>query len=320
MYLVFDVGGTTIKYAWMAGDGTIEEKAKIPTPIKEGQTIDDFVETIGNVYDCYKMKDKVEGIAMGLPGQVDIVNGVVYGGGGIRYMHNVHLMDLVSKRCDGLHVSLENDGKCAALAEVWLGNAKDVEDAYVLVFGTGIGGAMVKDRRIHRGKHLLAGEVSYIFEKIDRGDLDRIQQGEKLSVYEAIEKMPFTWSAISATGSVCFRLAKKKGIPFEEVTGEKIYQWAREGDTEATDILEEMYFSIAKQCCNLYVIYNPEVILIGGGISAEPAFLAGIQKYVDQLKKISLVFNDIKIDVCKFRNDSNLLGALYNFKQIYEEV
>ena len=79
---------------------------------------------------------------------------------------------------------------------VWIGNAKDVEDAYVLVFGTGIGGAMVKDRRIHRGKHLLAGEVSYIFEKIDRGDLDRIQQGEKLSVYEAIEKMPFTWSAI----------------------------------------------------------------------------------------------------------------------------
>ena len=46
MYLVFDVGGTTIKCAWMTGDGTIEEKAKIPTPIKEGQTIDDFVETI----------------------------------------------------------------------------------------------------------------------------------------------------------------------------------------------------------------------------------------------------------------------------------
>ena len=62
------------------------------------------------------------------------------------------------------------------------------------------------------------------------------------------------------------------------------------------------------------------MILIGGGISAEPAFLAGIRKYVDQLEKISLVFNDMKIDVCKFRNDSNLLGALYNFKQIYEEV
>ncbi len=320
MYLVFDVGGTTIKYAWMKSDGTIDEKAKIPTPVKTGQTIDDFVEVIGNIYDCYKNRDHIDGIAMGLPGQVDIENGIVYGGGGIRYMHNVHLMDLVSRRCDDVRVSLENDGKCAALAEVWLGNAKDVDDAYVLVFGTGIGGAMVKDRRIHRGKHLLAGEVSYVFEKLERKDLPRIQPGEQLGVYEAVEKLPFTWSAVSATGSVCFHYAKKKGLPFEEVTGEKIYQWAGEGDEDALDMLEEMYFSIAKQCCNLYVIYNPEVILIGGGISAEPAFIEGIQRYIDQIKPLSMVFNDIRIDVCKFRNDSNLLGALYNFKQIYEEV
>ena len=68
------------------------------------------------------------------------------------------------------------------------------------------------------------------------------------------------------------------------------------------------------------MIYNPEVILIGGGISAEPAFIEGIQRYIDQIKPLSMVFNDIRIDVCKFRNDSNLLGALYNFKQIYEEV
>ncbi len=320
MYLVFDVGGTTIKYAWMNGEGGIEEKDKFATPIQEGKTIDDFVEEIGKIYDCYKKKGEIQGIAMGLPGQVDVVKGVVYGGGGIRYMHNVSLMERISSRCDGISVSLENDGKCAALAEVWLGNAKDVKDAYVLVFGTGIGGAMVKDRRIHRGKHLLAGEISFMFENMKRQDISNIQQMEGLSVTDAIEKMPYTWSAVTATGSVCHNLARKKGLLSTEVTGEKIYQWARQGDKEAENALEDMYFSIAKGCCNLYVAFDPEVILIGGGISAEPAFLEGIQRYVDQLKKISLVYDEIKIDVCKFRNDSNLLGALYHFKQMYEEV
>lgn len=320
MYLVFDVGGTTIKYGWMDSRGRIEEKAKISTPIRDGQTILDFVELIGSIYDRYKKKGTIDGIAMGLPGQVDVEKGIVYGGGGIRYMHNVPLMEKIQKRCDGVRVSLENDGKCAALAEVWLGNAKDVEDAYVLVFGTGIGGAMVKDKRIHRGKHLLAGEVSYIFEKIDRTDLPKIQQGEQFSTHEAIDRMPFTWASRTATGSVCYRMAKERGIPAGEVDGEKLYQWARQGDERAQEVLEEMYFSIAKQCCNLYVTFNPEVILIGGGISEEPAFIEGIRRYVDQLKRISLVYDEIRVDVCKFRNDSNLLGALYHFKQMYEGV
>lgn len=89
------------------------------------------------------------------------------------------------------------------------------------------------------------------------------------------------------------------------------------GDEDAREALEDMYFSIAKQCCNLYVTFDPEVILIGGGISAEPAFIEGIKRYVDQLKGMSIIYNEIKIDVCKYRNDSNLLGALYNFKQKY---
>lgn len=322
MYLVFDVGATTIKYATMSADGQILCKGKVRTPVDRNESIEDFVETLGKVYDEYK--SDVNGIALGIPGQIDVAKGIVYNGGGIRYLHEVSLREMIQKRCDSVPVAMENDAKCAALAEVWLGNAKDVDDACVLVFGTGIGGALIKNKRVIHGKHLLAGEVSFIFEDMTREEADNLPEGdclmEKRIVMDMVEELPYTWATKRATINVCHWAAKLKGISDDMVTGEKLYQWAKEEDADIINLLEDTYFSIAKQCLSLYVIFDPEVILIGGGISAEPEFLKGIKRYVEKLKKLSNVYKDIKVDNCKFFNDSNLLGALYNFKQQYNLI
>lgn len=319
MYLVFDVGATFVKYAWMTEAGEIQEKGKIPTKSRPGDTVEDFLDSLTAIYHQYREKGNVEGIAMGLPGQVDVENGIVYGGGGLRYMNNVPLQALLSERCDHVRVSLENDGKCAALAEVWLGNASDCKDACVLVFGTGIGGGIIIDRKVHHGSRMMAGEVSFMIENMTRADLSTIVRTEEASMEECLENMKYMWSAQAATGGLCYKVARERNMSWEDVTGEKIYQWAKDGDEAAREALEEVYFSIAKQCCNLYVTLDPDVILIGGGISAEPEFTAGIKRYVEQLKGITQIYDGLRIDVCKFRNDSNLLGALYNFKQKYHE-
>ncbi|MBQ9935388.1 MAG: ROK family protein [Lachnospiraceae bacterium] len=322
MYLVFDVGATTIKYALMTGEGDITEKGKVTTPVAKGQGVDDFVSTIGNIYDNYKSKLGIlEGIAMGLPGQIDVKRGIVYNGGGIQYLHEAHLQELIQNRCDNILVSIENDGKCAALAEIWKGNAKDVKDACVLVFGTGIGGGIIRGRKVIHGKHLLAGEMSFIIDEMERSDLDKLPPGENLMetirVPSMVQALPYTWTTKHSAVNMCMRIAVAKGLPKEEVTGERVYQWVREGDELVTNMLEDTYFSIAKMCLSLFVILDPEIILIGGGISAEPDFIKGIKKYVTQLKRLSNVYTNVKIDTCKFLNDSNLLGALYNFKQKY---
>lgn len=320
MYLVFDVGGTFVKYALLDGQGEIYEKNKIPTPVAPGQGVSDFVEMVGGIYDGYQDKYRLSGIAMGLPGQIDVKQGIVYGGGGIKYLDGVALGGLISGRCNDIRVAMENDGKCAALAEVWQGNAKDCQDACVLVFGTGIGGGLIKDRRIHRGRRLVAGEVSYILENMTREQAEHIETAEYIEgTVNTMEKLPFIASARIATAGIVLQAAKKKGLSVENVDGVKIYQWLSEGDREIQDMLEDWYFNIAKMCCNIYVLYDPDVILIGGGISAQPLFLEGIRRYVDKLKKISNVFRGMRVDSCKFLNDSNLLGALFNYKQIYED-
>ena len=111
MYLVFDVGATFIKYAWMTNEGEIQEKGKTPAPVAREDTVQDFVAAIGKIYDIFKEKGEVEGIAMGLPGQIDVEQGMVYTGGGFRYMDDVPLQKLLQERCNNVPVALEKNEK-----------------------------------------------------------------------------------------------------------------------------------------------------------------------------------------------------------------
>ncbi len=319
MYLVFDVGGTFVKYAWMTKHGQIEDKGRFPTRNFEGDTPADFVESLGIIYDKYKTQN-IEGIAISLPGLIDTENGIVQNGGGIKYMKDVNLRELLSARCDGIRISMENDGKCAALAEVWKGNAKGCKNAAVVILGTGIGGGVVVDGHVLRGNHLCAGEFSYIFaDTLKRSDLNRFADLDSITdMEEEYEKLPFLWSTTYSTRAFCYKVATAKGLNPKETNGEMIYKWADEGDPVTLELLEDFYFTTAKYLFSIFTAIDPDIILLGGGISAQPAFVEGVKRYVDKLKSISMISRFINVDVCKFGSDSNLLGALYTFRQIYE--
>ena len=303
-YLVFDIGGTFVKYAIIDQDGNIKEKNKMPTLIKEGK--DAFINTLVNLYEQYKPM-QLSGIAISLPGAVDVEKGIVYNGGALPFMHQVCLKDELSSRCDNIKVALENDGKCAGLAELWLGNAKDVQDAVIMVIGSGIGGAIIKDRKIHRGNRLVAGEISNILSDYTREEL-----------LAGKSPLPHCYAFKASSVLLCHRVAKLKGLDPKEVSGEKVYEWAENGDEICIEALEDVYFNIAMQAYNFQYTYDPDVILIGGGISEQPKFLEGISRYVELFAAQKYQFAHPVIKPCKFNNDSNLLGALYNFKQLYE--
>lgn len=322
MYLIFDIGGTFSKYALMKADGTIVDKGKFETKNKEGDTVDDFVDSLVAVYDNYKTYTVIEGISMSLPGQIDVENGIVYVGGALPFLHKVRLGKLMSDRCDHKPVTLENDAKCAALAEIWKGNASDYTNAVLFIIGTGVGGGVIIDRKVHRGNRMIAGEFSYIFDTITRDEAEH-----NLLNVDDVELLEdkygdgiYSLSKAAATYSLRVRVSKEKNIPLEQVTGELIYKWSDEGDEICSNALKDMYFAIAKQCLNMYVILNPDVILIGGGISSEPRFIEGIRYYAKMLSNAAEMFKGYKIELCKFGNDSNLLGALYNFLQMHDLI
>ena len=318
MFLVFDIGGTYIKYAIMEADGTILEKGKTPTIKSDDDGIEDFIENLGTIYDIKKTAYDLEGLACGMPGRIDVEKGIAHTGGGIKFIQDAPLADMISRRCDGLRVSLENDGKCAALAEAWKGNAKDCRNALVILFGTGIGGGIIMDGKVYHGNRQIAGEVSFCFTDMNREDVDNIGCVEHMGVEESYDRVPYLWATTASVRALCSKVAKAKGVPPEEMSGERVYEMAEQGDGLVIDILEDMYFNIAKHICSLYVTLDPDIILIGGGISAQPRFIEGINRYVEKLRRISIMFDGLRLDTCKYRNDSNLLGALYYFKQKYE--
>lgn len=328
MYLVIDVGGTFIKHCVMTREAEILEKSKVPTPGRFGnglenikQGLDAFLDVIQGIYEGYKTSYEIQGVAVSLPGQVDVENGICYAGGALPYLDKAHIGELVSERCDGLNVALENDGKCAALSEIWQGNAKDCSNAVVLVFGTGIGGGIVIDRKILHGRGMVAGEMSYLFEDVNRDNIDRLfPLEENLKNTKNREELPdnVIWTMQASMGALGREVAAAKHIREEDVCGEKIFEWDAAGDKAVHDVLEDWYLNIAKHCMNMHVLLAPDIILLGGGISAEPKFIQGVKKYVDKLAKFSIIYNEMKVGLCKFGNDSNLIGALFNYLQKYE--
>lgn len=295
MYLVFDIGGTFVKFAKITSAGEIVFKDKIPTNNKEG--LDVFLDTLVDVYEQYK--EDIQGIAVSTPGAVDVEKGIIYNGGNLPFLHESHFRDLLSARCDHLPVAVENDGKCAGLAEAWIGAAKDVQDAIVLAFGTGIAGAVIKNKRIHRGNRLIAGEVSFLINEMDR------------------HQKPVIWAHQNSALLLGQNLSLAKGQPKDTYNGEEFFAFVEEKDPDALDILADFCYKIAVQTYNLTLIFDPDIICIGGGISEQPALIEEIRKQIDVIWEMVPHIGKPKIAKCAFNNDSNLLGALYNFLQIY---
>ncbi len=295
MYLVFDIGGTFVKYALMDKEGNIIEKSKIPTLLDQG--LDPFIDTLVEVYQKYP---DVKGIAISTPGAVDVEKGIVYNGGNLPFLHQVCLKEVISSRCNNIPVAVENDGKSAGLAEAWIGAAKDVEDAAVIAFGTGIAGAIIKNKHIHRGNRLVAGEVSFLLNDFDR------------------QHKPTIWANVNSALNLGKNLSVKKGYPEDHYSGEDFFNILAQGDTDADEILKDFAYSAAVHLYNIQLIFDPDLICIGGGISEQPALLEEIKQQVeviwDQIPHIAKP----EVVKCKFNNDSNLIGALYNYMQLYE--
>ena len=289
-YLVFDIGGTFIKYGIISADNIIVERGKVPTPLdSKGK----FLTEIKKIYN--RFKDKVEGIAISMPGRIDIYNGYAHSAGMLTYLEDTNIVDMFHEFTT-LPVAVENDGKCAALAESWFGSLKDIDAGIVLVFGTGVGGGIIINGRLHRGINNISGEFSFILNNQNSEYPDHFgRTGSVSSLIESVEKM--------------------KGLEKGSLTGEDVFNSIISGDKKCYNMLEEYCDKIIYHLFNLQHTFDPELFAIGGGISEQ-------QVFVDCLKERIIIYKqerpfllaEPKIVQSKYRNDANLLGALANYR------
>ncbi|MBF2479017.1 ROK family protein [Listeria marthii] len=290
MYFVYDIGGTFIKFALMENNGTIKMKDKFPTTAKSAE---ELVEQMVEKWRPYQQE--VTGIAVSCPGVVNTETGVIYQGGALLFMHEKNLAEMLARECH-VPVVLQNDAKSAALAELWLGVAKDVESAAILTLGSGVGGGIIMNGKLQSGFNLMAGEVSFIQTFFDTEKLRGKFFGRTGSAVELIK-----------------RIATKKNLA-DKKDGEQVFEWINQGDEEAQAIFDDYIYGLASQVLNIQYLIDPEIIAIGGGISAQPIVVKRLNKAIEEIKAANPFHGARpKIVTCHFRNDANLYGALYNF-------
>lgn len=293
-FLVIDVGGSAIKFALMDASTAILEKDEVPTPLTG---LEDYLQTLESIYRWYE--GRVKGIAMSAPGAIDSDRGYFYTGGYLQeFIHDINLQELLEARC-GVPVRIENDAKCAALAEAWMGSLKDCRDGVVIVLGTGVGGGIIKDGRVHKGRNFTAGELSFLIVGDDLAD-DRSYM-----------------SNLGGTVGLKTLAAKAMDADPETLNGRMIFERANAGDQAVIEAIDAFTKPLARLIYNIQIFYDPEKIAIGGGISRQPLLLDLIRKNLEHIydNMIYPVVMGQKADLvtCRYLNDSNLIGALRHF-------
>ncbi len=294
--VVIDIGGTSIKYALMDMEANIYDQKETATP---RDSLDSLLNVICNIYYQY---EEVDGIALSMPGNIDSDTGQIYTPGSLVYNENINIIDKLHERLKVM-ISVENDAKCAALAEVWKGNLKDCDDGIVLIIGTGIGGGIVHQKEVIKGKHFFAGEVSYLVCDMEEFDFKN------------------AFALKGSTTALIQKTAVLKHMDPSVLDGKKVFELIANNDEDACLAFDEMCTYLAKEIYNLQCIFDPEKILIGGGISRQPILLTRISEKIDQLyKKIPVAIPHPRLDVCRFYNESNLIGALYHYKKLEDHI
>lgn len=287
MYLSLDIGGTFVKYAWMTAAGEIIEQGKFPT------ITDDLEAFIAEIEKITNGKD-YQGIGISSPGVIDSDTGLIRVVTLLPCLSGVNIKEILENRLN-VSVSVENDAKCAALAELWKGSVKDADSALIAVLGSGIGGAVIINGKLYKGLRSKAGEIGTILCDFD----DETQKAT-------------TFGRRNSGVWLNRDIAKAMNLDHED--GKIIFDYINQHHPIAYPIFEKYCWNLAMVLFNIDYILDLDVISIGGGISSQPILIEKVRECFNSLReRYKEDDHDPQIVRCQFENDANLIGAMYHF-------
>lgn len=298
-----DLGGTTVKLAYFEETGTMLDKWEIPTVTADGgrQILPDIAAAIRQYLDTYSILDTdILGLGIGVPGAVNtkgVVNRCVNLGWGV-----VNITKTLEE-LTGFPVKAGNDANVAALGEFWKGGGQGCENMVFVTLGTGVGGGIVVEGKLLYGAHGSGAEIGHLV--LERDETEACNCGKRGCVEQYC----------SATGVV--RLANRYlaacDTPsplreLEELTCKDVFDAGKAGDPAALAILDRFYRYAGEFLGNVCSVSDPEVVVIGGGVSkAGTMLLEGIHPYF--LQSVFHAASGAKFALASLGNDAGAYGA-----------
>ncbi len=285
-----DIGGTTIKSAIYLMNGKLVKKN---VSIKTADNLEDFILQMKQLKK--ENFDNFHGMAICMPGVINSKTGYVAHGGSLQFIQNINLKEELEKQLN-CSVGIINDAKSAAIGEQYFGQLQEVENGLSVVLGTGIGLGILIDGKLYNGNTQASGEISFVNAN-NKPDLSGIN-GVLLSSVGMIDQ--YFEKHIDQS------VIKSGAYFFEKVTLKDEY---------AVELIETYCETLAIQLYNLQTLFDPEKIVIGGGISRQNELFEVLDKKISSYGEASYnLIPQPNIEQSKLGNDANLLGALINYK------
>jgi ROK family protein (putative glucokinase) len=299
-----DVGGTTIKCGFFDLEGNLLDKWEIVTrTMEKGKYIlSDIADTItAKMKEKSLKKEQILGVGVGVPGPVNEAGEVLCAVN--LFWENVQIERDLEHLLD-LPIKAGNDANVAALGEMWKGGGIGYQNLVMITLGTGIGGGVIYNGHIVTGSNGSAGEIGHIHvENNLENDCNCGKRGclEQVASATGIAKLARD-ILHTENGQSCLQ---KKDI----ITAKDVFDAVKAGDLIAIKIAEKFGEYLGKALANIAVIIDPQVFVIGGGVSkAGSILLEYIEKYYN-----SYIFRgcqNTKFSLAKLGNDAGIYGAV----------
>ena len=310
-YLVgIDIGGTTVKLGLFDLNGELLDKWEIETrKTEKGRYIlSDIAKSIDSILSKKNInKNEVKGVGVGVPGPVKDNGAVV---GCVNLGWPVFNVEKSLEEILNLPVKVANDANIAALGEMFKGGGNGYENMIMVTLGTGVGGGVIINGQILAGNNGAGGEIGHI--TVNPHEKESCNCGRKGCLEQ------YT----SATGIV--KIAKEILVKedydsnlrnIENITAKDIFDLAKNNDKLALKIVEKFSNILGRALANISIICNPEVFVIGGGVSkAGDILLDNIKKYY--LENAFHATVDTQFKLATLGNDAGIFGGAKLAKEL----
>ena len=306
-YFGIDIGGTAVKL------GIVDETGKVLCKGEQSVNFDGYqtpvLDTVRKAAKEFLTAqaipvENLSGIGVSATGQIDSRKGIVAGTCGNFPNYIGSPIKAALEQDFGLPVTVANDANCMTLGEVWVGGAQGYTDVIGVTLGTGVGGGILTGGRLLEGARGLGGELGHYRT-------------------HALDGVPCTcgatgcWERYAATTALV-RAAQEKNPAWTD--GRAIFAAAEAGNPEVLALLDTWTDEIAQGLAGMVHIFNPQLILIGGGVSAQQKLLIEPIAAKVRASVMPAFAEGLEIRAAQLHNDAGMVGAVYYFRQQHGEA
>ena len=314
--LAIDLGGTKVLTAIISNQGQVMAKERCLTLADEGPeaVINRILSAIDHLLSQRKINlSQLDSISIAAAGAMDFEKGLITLSPHLPRWHDVPLRDIVKEKYK-VNTFLINEASAAALGEHYFGAGRGINNLILLTVGTGIGGGIIINGKLYSGASGSAGEIGHMtiddngprcscgntgcLETLVSGTavtkeaIKRIRQGERSSIAEIV------------------------GGKVENITAEKVSLAAQDGDSLALEVILKAATYLGVGLVNLVNIFNPEMIIIGGGMAKMGDLLLNPARQVVRERAFQLPAQAVQIVPAQLGDDAGVIGAaVFAFQQ-----